>query len=193
MSCSLGRTFARILSDHMGCADQWFLDEPLSADGKEIDAREFMLGAPYCGPLPVMVPIGNPGRELAFNFGAFDFPVVSHAVAEIVRGIAPADVEWFPVGVPGAKHSYLILNAVCALDCLDEQSSEFTRWTEQDSRPDRLGQYHVISTIRIDPSRTANHHIFRIKGWPIALLVSCKLKDALTSIPDLGVVFKPVS
>jgi uncharacterized protein DUF1629 len=79
------------------------------------------------------------------------------------------------------------------LDCLDEEKSEFTRWTEEDERPNRLGQYHIISTIRIDPSRAQNHHIFRIKDWPLALLVSDTLKNTLEGIPDLGVVFAPAS
>ena len=54
------------------------------------------------------------------------------------------------------------------------------------------GQYRMISTIRIDPARTGNHHIFRIKNWTIALLVSNTLKDALSRVPELGVLFAPV-
>jgi hypothetical protein len=51
----------------------------------------------------------------------------------------------------------------------------------------------MVSTIRVDPARTQNHHIFRIKDWPLALLVSHKLKEALEDIPNLGVVFEPAS
>jgi hypothetical protein len=183
----------RVLADHPGFPDQWFLDEPLTASGEEIDAREFTEGTPYRGPAPSVVPVGNPGRELAFNFGAFEMPVVSSAVADVVRRIAPGDVELFPVDVPGAKERYLILNAIHALDCLDEQRSEFTRWQVGDHRSDLAGQYRMISTIRIDPARTRNHPIFRIKNWPIALLVCSALRDALQGIPELGVVFQPAS
>lgn len=183
----------RILPDHIQYPDQWFLDDPLTADGKEIDSRDFTYGLPYRGPLPAVGQIGNAGRELAFTFGAFDMPVVSAEVANIVRQIAPLDVQCFSLSIPRAVGKYQILNAVCSLDCLDEERSEFTVWQESDHRPDLIGQYHTIPTIRIDPHRTGDHHVFRILNWHVALLVSDTIKDALADIPDLGVVFKQAS
>ena len=58
---------------------------------------------------------------------------------------------------------------------------------------DRLQATVTIPGIRIDPSRTLNHHIFRIKDWPIALLVSEEIKNALEGMPDLGIIFSPAS
>ncbi len=182
-----------VVADHPGYPDQWFLNEPLAGDWTELDAQDFTEGTPYQGPAPVVLPVGNPGRELAFNFAAFDMPVVSSQVADAIRRIAPNDVQWFPVTVPGAKGSYQILNAIVSLDCLDEERSEFTRWQPGDHRPDRVGHYHSIPTIRIDPVRTGDHHVFRILNWPIALLVSDSIRDALMDVPDLGVLFKPAS
>jgi hypothetical protein len=193
MSSTPEKLIFDIRSDRSKFPGKWFLDEPLTAAGEEIDAREFTAGVPYRGPLPAVVPVYKPGKELAFNLGAFDMPVVSSAVADIVYQAAPGDVECFPVNVPGSKGSYQILNAVCSLDCLDEQRSEFTRWQAGDHRSDLIGQYRMISTIRIDPRRTRNHHVFRIKNWPIAFLVSNTLKDALVGISDLGLVFGPAS
>lgn len=65
-------------------------------------------------------------------------------------------------------------------------------WTEKDNYPEMLGNYKMISTIRIDPARTDGHHLFRIARWPLALLVSEDLKRALEGIPSLGVVFESV-
>jgi Immunity protein family (Imm11) len=183
----------RVRADHARFPDKWFLDEPLSAKGDEIDAREFTEGALYQGIPPARVPIGNPGQEVAFNLAAFDMPVVSTRVAEAVSRIAADDVQFFPVEIPGAREEYQILNAVHSLDCLDETRSEFTRWQEGDHRSDLIGQYRMISTIRIDPARTRNHQLFRIKNWPMALLVSEKVVNALGDTPDLGVVFEPAS
>ena len=183
----------QVWPDHARYPDKWFLDEPLTINGVEIDAREFTEARVYRGPAPAVLPVANPGREVAFHLAAFEMPVVSTTVAEIVQRLATRDVELFPVDVQGAKRSYLILNVVCALDCLDESRSEVTRWREEDGRPDRLGEIHVISTIRVDPVRTGGHHIFRLRDWPHALLVSDTLKSALEDLPDLGVVFEPAS
>ena len=182
----------QLLPDHIQYPDQWFLDDPLTADGREIDPREFVDGVSYDGPAPAVASIGNAGRELAFNLGAFDMPVVSAVVADIVWRIAPLDVQCFTIDIPGAVGSYQILNAVCSLDCLDEERSEFTRWQAGDHRSDLIGQYRMISTIRIDPLRTHDHHVFRIRNFTIALLVSETVKDALVYIPNLGVLFDPV-
>jgi hypothetical protein len=193
MSITTTKELFRVHADHIRFPDQWFLDEPRTATDQEIDAREFIGTVPYRGPMPVVVPVGNPGRELAFNFGAIDMPVVSSEVADIVRGIARVEAEFLAVDVPGSKGKYQILNALQALDCLDEKQSEFTRWQMGDHRSDLAGQYRAISTIRIDPARTRGNNIFRIKNWTIALFVSAALKNALIGIPELGVVFDPVS
>jgi hypothetical protein len=189
---SASNNFYRVYADHEQYPDQWFLDDPRTADGHEIDARDFRVGRSYTGPLPVIVPVGNKGRELAFNLGAFDMPVVSQAVAKVIRRIAARDVQLFPVTIPGAKDRYEILNVISRAECLDELRSEFTMWSEADKDPERLGKYSMISTIRIDPARVDGHHLFRIARWTLALLVSEPIKDALQEIPQLGVVFQSV-
>ncbi len=186
------KTF-RVLADNIGAPDQWFLDEPHCPDGLLIDAWEFTQGVPYRGRRPAVVPVFQPGRELAFNFGALDIPIVSDVVVNAIRRVAPNDVEYFPVSVVGARNSYSILNVTCALVCLDEQRSEFTRWKKGDSREDLIGQYHTVSTIRIDTNRIDDHHVFRLKFWPTALLVSEDIKNAIADIPDLGIVFDATS
>ncbi len=193
----MSRTTAKLIfdvrPDFTRFPGQWFLDEPLSVDGTEIDAREFTEGVAYRGMRPATVPIANMGKEVAFHLGAFDMPVVSRAVGETITRIAGSDVEVFPIDVPTAKGNYSILNVICRLECLDESRSEFTRWKEEDRRPDRLGDYHVISTIRVNAERTGSHHIFRLRDWPLALLVSDTLRDALEGIPNLGIDFHTAS
>ncbi len=190
---TIGRKVFRVRADNVGEPDQWFLGEPRCPDELEIDARNFTAGVPYHGRRPAVMPVLQPGKELAFNSCAIDMPVVSQRVKEVIQEIAPGDAEFFPVAVPNAQDSYSILNVVCALDCLDESRSEIVRWQPKDNRPDRVGQIHVVSEIRIDPGRIQDHHLFRIKAWPIAVLVTDVLKQALGDIPDLGVVFRTAS
>jgi hypothetical protein len=182
-----------VLADDQRFPDRWFLDEPLSEAGEQIDAREFRYGRPYVGLLPVRVPIQQEGRVVKFTLAAFDMPIVSDDVAQIVQRIAPEEVECFPVLVGAAMISgYAILNAVCQEACVDEERSEFMRWMPEDGRPDKVGKYRMISEIVIDSTRTHHRHIFRIEDFVVALIVSDKIKRALEGLPDLGVVFKPV-
>ena len=66
------------------------------------------------------------------------------------------------------------------------------KWTEKDGRPDKVGKYRHLGDLTIDSSRTNGHHIFRIRDWEIALIVSERVKDALNGIDDLGIVFQAV-
>ncbi|MEX0676877.1 MAG: DUF1629 domain-containing protein [Pirellulales bacterium] len=117
---------------------------------------------------------------------------MSSVVADVIQRIAPGQAEFFPVKIAGAKAQYQILNAIRRAECLDEARSEFTMWTEEDHYPEMMGNYKMISTIRVDPARTGGHHMFRIARWTLALLVSDSLKNAIEDIPNLGVVFESV-
>jgi hypothetical protein len=182
----------RILADDARFPDRWFLDEPLTKDGVEIDAREFCYGCPYLGPVPVDVPIQYPGRKVAFNLAAFDMPVVRDEIAGLLEKIDRRSVECFPLTVGTSMVGYVILNVRCREACVDEQRSLITRWRPEEGRPDKVGRYRMVSNLTIDPSRTHDRHIFRVEDFAIALIVSEVIRQALEELLALGVVFKPV-
>jgi hypothetical protein len=87
---------------------------------------------------------------------------------------------------------YEILNAVCSEACLDESGSEVMKWKPEDGRPDKIGEYRMVTNLTIHPNHTNSRHIFRIRGWEIALIVSEDLKKAIEYLPNLGIVFETV-
>jgi hypothetical protein len=185
--------FFEVLPDHEGFPDQWFLNDPVAADGSEILPEDFVTHGRYHGTLPVRLSVGNPGRELAFNLGPYEMPVVESSLSETIRQIAPNAAEFFPVRINGARGRYEIMNVYRSVECLDETHSIFTRWGPEDERPDRTGSLKMISRIIIDPKRAKGSHLFRITGWPLALLVSERLKCAIEGTPNLGILFGPVT
>jgi hypothetical protein len=173
--------------------DAWFLNEPRTAEGTEIDARVFIDGVPYWGPAPARLPIFKEGRALNFHLASFDMPVVSLPVSEILREMAFDDIELFPVSVDGHQGAYFVLNVVHSAACLDLTKSDVLWWQPEDGRPDKVGGYRQVADLTIDPSRVPGHNIFRLLGWEISLIVSQRVRDALIALPDLGVLFKPVT
>lgn len=160
----------------------------------EIDAREFSEGRRYEGLTPVTVPLDVDGPRPEFTFGSGNMPVVSQALADVIESICPADVQRFPITVLPSTTGYEILNVTAVADCLDETLSEFVqKWTPEDGQPGKVGQFRAVGVLRIDPRHTSNHHIFRIRGWEAALIVSHRLKEAMEGIENLGVVFEPVT
>lgn len=172
--------------------DPWFLDEPQSEDGTVIDAREFTRGEPYAGLVPVRLPIAQPGQVTEFTFAAFDMPVVSNRVGTILERVAPNEIERIPVVVGSSHRGFEILNVTSKAKCLDESRSQVLKWKLEDRRPDRVGKYRMVTGITIEPNCVSGKHIFRIKGWEIALIVSEVLKDAIQDVPNLAVIFETV-
>lgn len=184
--------YFRILTDDERFPKRWFLDEPRTANGSEIDAREFTYGRPYLGPRPARVPIDQAGPRVQFHLAAFDMPVVTQEIAQLVEKIGPGEIECFPVTVDASIFGYVILNVVHREGCVDESRSEIIRWKPDDGRPEEVGKYKMIYNLTIDPTLTHSRHIFRVDDWEIALIVSERIKESLEEVPDLGIIFKPV-
>ena len=181
------RTLYELLTDDMAYADRWFLGAPIGQSGAEIDPRLFTYGEPYSGEPPAVVPIRYAGRVVRFNLASFDMPVVSRDVAETIKEVSSDAVESFPIAIEGKEQEFSILNVLLKLACVDEQRSRILRWTDEDGRPDKVGQYRMVTNLTIDPRKAQEHDIFRIDGWELALIASDKLWQRLKEHPDLGV------
>ena len=54
------------------------------------------------------------------------------------------------------------------------------RWRPEDGRPDRVGEYHAISGLRIDPAKVGNARVFRLWGYSLPIIiVDEEVKSAL--------------
>lgn len=183
-----------VLADDKHFNDRWFLEEPISVNGQTIDARLFRYGKTYEGVAPYSISVQQNGKLVAFNLAAFDLPVVSNEVASILRDVAGRDCEFFPVVIGKSNIQMSILNVVRRMKCVDEsQCEEVIKWRPEDNRPDRLGSYRSIGGLRINPTQAAGHHIFRILGWEVSLIVSDVLRKKLKTIENLGIVFDEVT
>lgn len=68
------------------------------------------------------------------------------------------------------------------------------RYTQADARlyPERMGQYKAVAGLRIDKSMPGGAKIFRLWGWPVAIVVSDEVRQALARIGTAGVRFEEV-
>ncbi len=183
-----------VRADDKQFVNLWFLDEPISENGVAIDARLFTYGKAYKGVAPHSVPVQQNGKQIAFNLAAFDMPVVSNRIASVLGAVAANDCEFFPVVVEATNLGMSIVNVVRRIECVDESRCEdVLKWRPEDNRPDRVGSYRSIGGLRIDPDKAEGHHMFRISGWEVALIVSEVIRAELESIENLGIVFDEVS
>ena len=152
--------------------------EPLLDDGTRLD-----------DPRPLHADVTHVGHVLDYCETSFGVPIATRTVADAVKSVAGSDVQCLPVSISG-QTGMVVLNAVRVICCVNEQRSEFVKWTEHDERPDKLGQYHYISKLVLDRSRIpADAHFFRIKDWTVALIVSGVVKDAMERVGCYGAEF----
>ena len=183
--------YSRVLFDS-AVSDLWFLGEPMSHSGEAIDARRFTACERF-GTIdePLRLPIQQSGRAARLTFGSFDMPVVDRALGASFAAAASGDVELVPaIAEDGSELS--IANVLPCLDCIDESKTVGEKWTESHGRPDRVGRYRTIVHLFIDRSR-ADHEIFRVAGWKIALVVSDRFAHATGLAAVEGIRLLPVT
>ncbi|RKH32626.1 imm11 family protein [Corallococcus sicarius] len=174
---------------------RWYLREPTDMEGQTVsDIWAFVSGRAVTEPGRLRVPLSRPGRPLDFDKTTVaGTPIVSGRVASVFRELAPNDVQLFPVEVQGQAELYYLLNAVHVIRCIDDAACEEARlWTLADGRPDKVGEYHVVSGLRIDSSKVGDEVVFRPWGYLLPLIVDGDLKDALEQAGIVGGRFDEV-
>lgn len=182
------------LTDNMPIRGRWLLGTPKDLQGREVeDPWSFTDGTSISVPGPLKLPIDVPGTALDFSHASFSAPVVSARVAAVFAELAPAEVQTIPVEVDDQSEPFFILVATRLIRCIDDAAcAEVERWTPEDGRPEKVGQYRDVYKMRIDPSKVGEAKVFRTWGWSIALIVREDIKEALERLGATGTKFEEV-
>lgn len=116
-------------------------------------------------------------------------PVFSVRLRQIVERIAPDEVQFIPVEIE-AQESYFIANVLSSVECLDFEESLLDFKEDAAGKPIRV---KGAVRLRVLPENAAGHHIFRIKEWPIPLIISQELATAMKTEHMTGFALSPVS
>lgn len=184
------------LVDDLDIDGRWFLKSPLRKDGEEVDPRAFTCGRVFESENDMSIIQRYRGCPLDFTFADFDLPVVTSQVGECIQELDPKAVQRIPVKITDGRISlkgHEILNVLSTLDCLDEERSTVRRWTCDSPRPDKAGQYRMVTNLAIDRSQVGSSKVFRISGWEIALIVSEEILLAFERTRVKGVRFEKVT
>src|SRR5690606_30425219 len=107
--------------------------------------------------------------------------------------LAPSDIQLIPVSVDSQAERYFILNSLRVVKCIDDAAcKEVQRYTEQDCQPDLVGEYRNVVGMKIDASKVGATRVFRPWGWPVVLVVSEEIKEALERTSTTGIKFEEV-
>ncbi|MFP2895992.1 imm11 family protein [Corallococcus sp. 4LFB] len=182
----------------IGIADvhQWVLELPAPASGGELDDPwMFGDGRRLSDPGPLTSRPFREGPQRSFSVAnSGRTPIADEQVANVFRKLAPDDVQTFPIRIEGAGKGFHVINATKRFSCVDKKNSREVQIYPSDGvAPERVGTYRAIHGLRIDRTKTAGAQVFRIQGYPSALIVSAKIKSALEEVGNLGVSFERVT
>jgi hypothetical protein len=182
------------LSSDVYVPKRWYLDDPVDAEGSEVDPWQFSEGQPLRITGRLRVPIYKPGRPLDFTTTPVgSTPIVHVKVATLLAELAPSDIQLFPVEIDSQPDQYVLVNTTRVIDCIDDARCEQAlRWGPEDGRPEKTGQYRGIIGMRIDPTRVGQARIFRPWSWTVALIVSEDIQQALQRLGVTGTHFQEV-
>lgn len=135
------------------------------------------------------------GLFLDFFMTSFGIPIFSERVSAILRPSIGADVDFVRIKLDESILNYYLLKTHEQVDCLDEVNTKaHTKWQESDGRPDKTGQYRMVYGLKINSaSISKKSHVFRIKKWNVALIVSELVKEAMENAQSLGAKFIQVA
>nr|WP_095982505.1 DUF1629 domain-containing protein [Melittangium boletus] len=174
---------------------RWYMSEPTTPDGQEVDdVWAFTRGERIASPGQLRIPLLRPGNPLDFTTAGVGMtPIFSTRAAAVFREMAPQDVQLFPIEVEGQPEPYHLLVVTRKIRCIDDKAcKEARRFTLETGRPERVGEYQVVSGLRIDKSKVEDARVFKLWGWRPALIVDGEIKMALEEAGSVGGYFEEV-
>lgn len=149
-------------------------------------------------PEEISIKISDKGLATDFNLANFNIPIVSKRLGDALEEVAANQIQRIPVSV-GDDSDWEILNIVNLVECLDHGRSVIDYYPE-DTRdsviveaPERARKPRGVRLLRIKASKADGFHIFRISDWPVPIIVSSKVRDALQDTNLTGFTFRCVT
>jgi len=181
------------LTDDMRVPRRWHLRAPRDEQGHEVHPWQFFEGKKLEPQGIIRFPVRPAGLALDFTLDSFAIPVVHERVVHLLERQDVQDVQFIPVEVEGQQRPHFILNTLRTLRCIDDAlCGEVRYFTPEDGQPERVGQYRAVSGMKINPMKVGDARIFRPWGWPVALIVSEELKEAMEAEDITGTKFEEV-
>jgi uncharacterized protein DUF1629 len=181
------------LEDALYHPGRWHLRNPLDEQGLRINPWQFFKGKPITLEGMIRFPVKPDGVALDFSLAGVSIPVVHVRFVQLFERLGVQDVQFIPVQVEGHDGPFFILNTLRTIRCIDDaRCVEVQYWKPEDGQPEKVGQYRVVSGLRIDPSKVEDARIFRTWGFSLGLIVSEDIKQALEAEKLTGTRFVEV-
>lgn len=111
-------------------------------------------------------------------------PIVSDRFVQALRGTGLNNVDLFAaplIDPSGVRHGHQVMNVIGRVDCLDRDASEYTTISPRSKVILRMKK------MVIDPEKAQGLDMFRVHGFPLAVLISERVKRAVEGLAGVSV------
>ena len=122
---------------------------------------------------------------------AFGTIIVSSQMADVVEGMANAEIQRIPACVKGHDGSWEVLNVLSCVDCIDHEKSRIQYYPAD--HPEKPNKPRGVLKLVLDTERAEGYHIFKPEDWRVVTVVSEELKTALEGAEIEGIEYWRVS
>lgn len=174
--------------DYSTDGDRWFLGTVV-VNGHYIVANTFCRGERWSRGTPVF-PVRHDGPPVDVSFTAHGEPIVAQSIGALIEQMAPGQVQRIPAIIDGASADMEpreVLNVLARVACIDLERS----YTEV--HPDNPNHYRMVANMHLRPESTHGLEVFRVDEWPLAIVVSERVKVALERVRATGLQFRDVT
>lgn len=144
--------------------------------GSTLSAGAFMQCHLFVDPVPIALEYLQRGIVLDFSTDTYGAPVISERCCNALVDLISQDAQFLPAQIAGSPHKMFIVNALHAIDCVDEARSELMLDRHYLAGDLRHQRYAVIASIAFRPAMVIGRNMFRIKGYAPALIVSDRVR-----------------
>jgi len=183
------------LRDDINVPGRWYLGDIMHVDNwlyrnPPIDFMESSMST---------MKLYKDGDEIDFTLTErYSVPIVSEDFVFALAGIEEVDqpfrgVIFNEVSIVGKSSfkKYFTMAIETQVDCIDESRSEFKKFEVNDPvRPDLAGEYSAFYKLVLNSDKIKNVHLFRLKKYLSAIIVSGEVKSRLELSGITGVVFE---
>ncbi|MCH7727851.1 MAG: hypothetical protein IH991_15435 [Planctomycetes bacterium] len=172
--------------------ERWTLAiDRVFASGESVDIWAYSLGKVANANCSVPFHQDVEGESVDFNPTAFGSIVVSTKMANVLAEFASSDIQRIPAQVQGVQGDWEVLNVLSVVDCIDHELSKIQYFP--DDHPEKPEKPRGIMKLVLDSGKASGRHVFKLKDWLVATVVSEDVKVALEDAGITGVEFWPAT
>jgi hypothetical protein len=162
-----------------------------SAAGDPLPPGVLWTGLPYTGDLPLRTRVTRLGARVDGTMLPA-MPIVTAPLAATLQAVVGTDAELIDVAVDGAPELRFGINVLRLCDCVDEDRSLIQRAPPDADVDVAPGAYYMLSRIHVRADAVPGYRIFRLSRWPVAIVVSEHVRDAVVRSGASGLAFSQV-